>query len=223
MVVKNREFDEEDANIESSGCVLDPTLYKMLKELRKDNAKKLKLPPYVIFQDVSLEQMATVYPVTMEELQNIQGVGGGKARRYGKAFIELISTYCKDNEIDRPTDLRVRTVANKSLLKVSIIESIDRQVDLDDLADSKNIDFSELLDEMENIVYSGTRINIDYFIENIMDDEDIEDIYEYFRESETDSLEEAMNEFDNDYTEDEIRLIRIKFLSEMATCGLLAS
>ena len=216
MVVKNREFDEEDANIESSGCVLDPTLFKMLKDLRKDTAKKHKLPPYVIFQDVSLEQMATVYPISLEELQNIQGVGGGKARRYGKKFVELIANYCKDNEIERPSDLRVRTVANKSMLKVNIIESIDRQVDLDDLADSKNIDFSDLLDEMEQIVYSGTRINIDYFIDNIMDEEDVEDVYEYFRESETDSLDEAMKEFGEDYSEEEIRLIRIKFISEMA-------
>ncbi len=217
MVVKNREFEEsEDTNIEASGCVLDPTLYKMLKDLRKETAKKHKLPPYVIFQDVSLEQMATVYPITMEELQNIQGVGAGKARRYGKEFIELIANYCEENEIERPSDLRVRTVANKSLLKVSIIESIDRQVDLDDLAESKNIDFSELLDEMETIVYSGTRINIDYFIDNIMDEEDVDDVYEYFRESETDSLEEAMKEFGSDYAEEEIRLIRIKFISEMA-------
>ena len=216
MVVKNREFEEDDNNIESSGCVLDPTLYKMLKDLRKDTAKKHKLPPYVIFQDVSLEQMATVYPINIDELQNIQGVGAGKAKRYGKEFVKLIDTYCKDNEIERPSDLRVRTVANKSLLKVNIIESIDRQVDLDDLADSKNIDFSDLLDEMETIVYSGTRINIDYFIENIMDEEDVEDVYEYFRESETDSLEEAMKEFGEDYSEEEIRLIRIKFLSEMA-------
>ena len=216
MVVKNREFDEEDANIESTGCVLDPTLYKMLKDLRKDTAKKHKLPPYVIFQDVSLDQMATVYPITLEELQNIQGVGAGKAKRYGKEFVKLIANYCEDNEIERPSDLRVRTVANKSLLKVSIIESIDRQVDLDDLADSKNIDFSELLDEMETIVYSGTRINIDYFIDNIMDEEDVDDVYEYFRESETDSLEEAMKEFGEDYSEEEIRLIRIKFISEMA-------
>ena len=216
MVVKNREFDEEDTNIESSGCVLDPTLYKMLKDLRKDTAKKLKLPPYVIFQDVSIEQMATVYPITLNELQNIQGVGAGKAKRYGKGFVELIKNYCEDNEIERPSDMRVKTVANKSLLKVSIIESIDRQVDLDDLADSKNIDFSELLDEMEAIVYSGTRINIDYFIDDTMDEEDVEDVYEYFRESETDSLEEAMKEFGEDYSEEEIRLIRIKFISEMA-------
>ena len=216
MVVKNREFEEEDNNIESSGCVLDPTLYKMLKDLRKDTAKKHKLPPYVIFQDVSLEQMATVYPINIDELQNIQGVGAGKAKRYGKEFVKLIDTYCKDNEIERPSDLRVRTVANKSLLKVNIIESIDRQVDLDDLADSKNIDFGDLLDEMETIVYSGTRINIDYFIDNIMDEEDVEDVYEYFRESETDSLEEAMKEFGEDYSEEEIRLIRIKFISEMA-------
>ena len=216
MVVKNREFDEEDTNIESTGCVLDPTLYKMLKDLRKDTAKKHKLPPYVIFQDVSLDQMATVYPITLEELQNIQGVGAGKAKRYGKEFVKLIANYCEDNEIERPSDLRVRTVANKSLLKVNIIESIDRQVDLDDLADSKNIDFSDLLDEMEQIVYSGTRINIDYFIDNIMDEEDVDDVYEYFRESETDSLEEAMKEFGEDYSEEEIRLIRIKFISEMA-------
>ena len=179
-------------------------------------SKKLDVPPYVIFQDPSLEAMATVYPVTTEELQNIPGVGAGKARRYGKEFCELIRRHCEDYEIERPEDLRVRTVANKSKLKVSIIQSIDRKVALDDIASAKGLDFGELLDEIEAIVYSGTKLNIDYFIDEVMDEDHMLDIYDYFRESETDSLSVAMDELGGDYSEEEIRLVRIKFISEMA-------
>ena len=169
-----------------------------------------------IFQDPSLEAMATVYPINIEELQNIPGVGAGKAKRYGAEFCDLIKRHCEENEIDRPEDLRVRTVANKSKLKVSIIQSIDRKVALDDIASAKGIDFSELLDEIEAIVYSGTKLNIDYFLEEVMDEDHMLDIYDYFKESETDSLDEAMDELGEDYTEEEIRLVRVKFLSEMA-------
>ena len=179
-------------------------------------SKKLDVPPYVIFQDPSLEAMATIYPVTLEELQNIPGVGAGKAKRYGQEFCELIKKHCEENEIDRPEDLRVRTVANKSKLKVSIIQSIDRKVALDDIAVAKGIDFNELLDEIEAIVYSGTKLNIDYFLDEIMDEDHLEDIYDYFKESTTDGIEEAMDELGDDYTEEEIRLVRIKFISEMA-------
>lgn len=217
MIVKDNEFnDDEDEEVhDGAGAALDPTLYAMLKDLRKKVSQKHQLPPYVIFQDVSLEQMATVYPVTLEELQNIQGVGAGKARRYGKEFVELIKKHCEENDIERPEDLRVRTVAKKSVLKVKIIQSIDRQIALDDIADAQGIDFEDLLDEVEAIVYSGTKINIDYFLEDVMDDDHVDDIYEYFKESETDDLETAMEELGEDYSEDEIRLVRIKFISDM--------
>ena len=152
----------------------------------------------------------------MEELQNIPGVGAGKAKRYGTEFCKLIKKHCEDNDIERPEDLRIRTVANKSKLKVSIIHSIDRKVALDDIAMSKGIEFEELLDEIEAIVYSGTKINIDYFINDVMDEEHVEDIYLYFKESETDDIDDALDELGDEYSEDEIRLVRIKFISEMA-------
>ena len=170
----------------------------------------------MIFQDVSLEQMATVYPISLEELVNIPGVGVGKAHRYGKEFIALIKRHCEENDIERPEDLRIRTVPKKSMLKVKIIQSIDRKMPLDDIADAQSIDFEDLLTEIEAIVYSGTKLNIDYFLEDVMDDDHIDDIYEYFRESETDDLEVAMDELGEDYTEDEVRLVRIKFFSELA-------
>lgn len=217
MIVLDNEFneDEDEEGSESQGSVLDPTLYSMLKDLRKKVSKKQGLPPYVIFQDVSLEQMATVYPITMEELQNIQGVGAGKARRYGREFVELIKRHCEENEIERPEDLRVRTVAKKSVLKVKIIQSIDRQVALDDIADAQGIDFNTLLDEIEAIVYSGTKINIDYFLADAMDEDHVDDIYEYLKESESDDLRTAMDELGSDYSEEEVRLVRIKFISDM--------
>lgn len=218
MIVEDNEFNDsdEDEAAEGQGSVLDPTLYAMLKDLRRNVAKKQNLPPYVIFMDASLEQMATVYPVTLEELQNIQGVGAGKARKFGKAFIELIKKHCEENDIERPADLRVRTVAKKSMLKVKIIQGIDRQVALDDIANAQGLDFQELLDEIEAIVYSGTKINIDYFIEDVMDDDHVDDIYDYFMDSDSDDLDMAMDELGSDYSEEEVRLVRIKFMSEMA-------
>ena len=219
-VVEDTDFNEEEedeAPVRGGGsCAVDPALYSMLKDLRKKMSKKLDVPPYVIFQDPSLEAMATTYPVTLEELQNIPGVGAGKAKRYGQEFCLLIKKHCEENEIERPEDLRVRTVANKSKIKVSIIQAIDRKVALDDIAMSKGLDFPELLDEVEAIVYSGTRLNIDYFLEEIMDEDHMLDIYEYFKESTTDKIDDAMDELGDDYTEDEIRLVRIKFISEMA-------
>ncbi len=220
-ITKDNEF-EDDENPEETpvrggaSCAVDPILYSIMKDLRKKLAKKLDVPPYVIFQDPSLEAMATTYPVTIEELQNIPGVGAGKAKRYGQEFIELIKRHVAENEIERPEDLRVRTVANKSKLKVFIVQSIDRKVALDDISMTKGLEFSELLDEIEAIVYSGTKINIDYFLNEVMDEEHIEDIYLYFKESETDGLKDAINELGNTYTEEEIRLVRIKFISEMA-------
>ena len=219
-IVEDTDFDEEEAEEtpmrSGASCAVDPVLYSMLKDLRKKMSKKLDVPPYVIFQDPSLEAMATIYPITLEELQNIPGVGAGKAKRYGQEFCDLIKKHCEENEIDRPEDLRVRTVANKSKLKVSIIQSIDRKVALDDIAMAKGIDFNELLDEIEAIVYSGTKLNIDYFLNEIMDEDHMQDIYDYFKESTTDKIDDAMEELGDDYTEDEIRLVRIKFISEMA-------
>ncbi len=218
MITKDNEFNEEesDAAIHDGGAnAVDPALYQMLCDLRKELSKKLDIPPYVIFQDQSLEAMATIYPVTIDELQNIPGVGAGKARRYGAEFCKLIKHWCEDNEIERPEDMRVRMVAKKSKVKVAIIHAIDRKVDLNDIALANGLEFNELLDEMEAIVYSGTRINLDYFLEENMDEERIDEIYSYFKSSETDSLDDAIDSLDEDYTEEEIRLVRIKFISEM--------
>ena len=219
-IVEDADFDDEDVEEvpmrSGASCAVDLVLFSMLKDLRKKMSKKLDVPPYVIFQDPSLEAMATIYPVTLEELQNIPGVGAGKAKRYGQEFCELIKKHCEENEIDRPEDLRVRTVANKSKLKVSIIQSIDRKVALDDIAVAKGIEFNELLDEIEAIVYSGTKLNIDYFLNDVMDEDHMLDIYDYFKESTTDKIDDAMDELGADYTEEEIRLVRIKFISEMA-------
>ena len=219
MIVKDTEVQDDGEAIEHEGGIsaLDPTLSAMLRDLRKKVSKKLQRPPYVIFQDVSLEQMATDYPMTLEELKNIQGVGEGKVKQpYAKEFVDLIRQYCEENGIERQVDLRVRTVAKKSMLKVKIIQSIDRQIALDDIASAQGIDFDELLDEVEAIVYSGTKLNIDYFLEDVMDEDHIDDIYDYFCESDTDKLSVAQDELGDEYSEEEIRLVRIKFLSEMA-------
>ena len=219
MIVKDVEFSEDDEAPDHEGGIgaLDPTLSAMLRDLRKKVSKRLERPPYVIFQDVSLEQMATDYPVTLEELKNIQGVGEGKVKQpYAKEFVELIKNYCEENEIERQVDMRVRTVAKKSMLKVKIIQSIDRQIALDDIAAAQGIEFEELLDEVEAIVYSGTKLNIDYFLDEVMDEDHVDDIFDYFCESDTDRLSVAQKELGDEYSEDEIRLVRIKFLSEMA-------
>ncbi|MDY6147803.1 MAG: DNA helicase RecQ [Porphyromonas sp.] len=213
----DEEPEEEEAKIQGgAGGAVDPVLYSMMKDLRKKIGQQKKVPPYVIFQDPSLEAMATFYPITMEELQNIPGVGAGKAQRYGKEFLDLIKRHVEDNEIDRPEDLRVRTLPNKSKMKVSIVHQIDHKVALEDIAFGHSLEFDDLLTEIESIVYSGTRIKIDYFLEEIMDEEHIEEIYDYFKNSTTDSVEAAMEEFDGDYSEREIRLVRIKFMSDMA-------
>ena len=220
MIVEDNEFSEDYEGIaehEGGTSALDPTLSAMLKDLRRKVSKKMKRPPYVIFQDVSIEQMATDYPITLEELKNIQGVGEGKVRQpYAKEFVDLIKRYCEENEIVRHSDLRVRTVAKKSILKVKIIQAIDRQIALDDIAAAQGLDFSELLDEVEAIVYSGTKLNIDYFLDEVLDEDRLDDIYDYFAESETDSLEAALEELGAECTEEDIRLVRIKFISEMA-------
>lgn len=211
------ESDDSDimASGGGSGGAADPVLFSMMKDLRKKLSKKLNVPPYVIFQPSSLEAMATSYPITLEELQNIPGVGSGKAKRYGKEFVDLIKKHVEENDITRPEDLRVKTVPNKSKLKVSIVQAIDRKVALDDFAESKGIDFNEMLSEVEAIVYSGTKINIDYFLNEVMSQDVIDDIYDYFKETEKDDLEKAQEELP-EYDETEIRLVRIKFFSEMA-------
>ena len=216
-IVEDNEYVEmmdEDMRGGGSGAV-DAELFSILKDLRRKIAKQHGLPTYVIFQEPSLDAMATTYPITIDELQNIPGVGPGKAKRYGQDFIDLIKKYVEENEIERPEDMRVRTVANKSKLKVEIITAIDRKVPLDALAESKDLEFDELLDELEAIVYSGTKINVSYYIEEAIDADIEEDIFEYFKESDTDDIETAMEELGDDYTEEEIRLVRIKFLSEM--------
>ena len=215
-IVEDRDFDEEETIVQaSSSSAVDPALFVMLKDLRKKLSKQLELPPYVIFQDPSLEAMATTYPITIDELKNIPGVGEGKAKRYGEEFCALIKRHCEENEIDRPEDIRIRTVANKSKLKVAIINAIDRKVALDDLAISKGVEFDELLDDVESIVYSGTKLNIDYFLEEILDEENLNEIYDYFKTSDTDSIDAAIEELGGEYTEEEIRLVRVKFISEV--------
>ena len=210
-----KDFNDENS-MEGGTGALDEELFSMLKDLRRSISKKLQIPPYVIFQDPSLEQMATMYPVTQEELLNIQGVGTGKAKKYGKEFCDLIKRHCEENEIERSEDLRVRTVAKKSLLKVKIIQGIDRKVGLEDIARAQGLDRRALLTDIEGIVYSGTKLNIDYYIDETMDEDHVDDIYDYFIDSETDSLDDALDELGDDCTEEEIRLVRIKFLSELA-------
>ena len=198
------------------GSVADEELFAMLKDQRRKVAQQMELPPFVIFQDPSLEDMAIQYPVTMEELQNITGVGAGKARKFGKPFIDLIKRYVEEKEIIRPQDMVVKSVVNKSGNKVFIIQSIDRQMDFEDIARARDMDFDELLTEIEAIVHSGTKLNISYYINQAIDEDKAEDIFLYFKEdAQSDSLEEAMQELGGDYTEEEIRLVRIQFMSEM--------
>ena len=218
QVVLDHEFNEEEEGPEGGTSALDPTLSAMLYDMRKKWSRKLDRPPYVIFQDVSIEQMATDYPVTLEELKNIQGVGDGKTRQpYAKDFVDFIKRYCEENDITRQADLRVRTKAKDSMRKLKILQNIDRRIDLEDIARAEGIDFDELMDELEGIVlYSGNKVNIDYYLEEIMDPDDIDDIYDYFKESDSGDLNEAYKELGGDYEERDIRLVRIKFISEMA-------
>lgn len=218
-IVEDSEFNDEEEEVTplkgGSAYAADTELYAILNDLRKKMARHLNLPPYIIFQDPSLEAMATTYPITIEELQNIPGVGEGKAKRYGDEFVSVIKAYVDEKEIERPEDLRVRSVANKSKRKISIIQAIDRKIDLNEVAVSNGLDFDQLLDEIESIVNSGNKINISYFIDDILDPEDQKDIFDYFRQCETGSLDEAYRELCPDYTEEEVRLVRIKFLSEL--------
>ncbi|MDE6147341.1 MAG: DNA helicase RecQ [Bacteroidales bacterium] len=225
MLTEDREFvdgedDDDDtgiAAVRGSGSGADPQLLAMLKDLRKDVARKKGLQPWVIFSDPSLEDMAIMYPVTIDELKNCQGVGEGKARKFGKEFISLIEKYVAENDIMRPDDFVMKSIVNKSVNKVFIIQSIDRKLPMEDIADAKGMDMEELLDEIEAIVYSGTKLDLDYCIDQAIDEDTVEDIYDYFRnEAESDSLEDAMEELGPDYDETEVRLVRIKFLCEVA-------
>ena len=216
-IVEDHDYDD-DYIVEGTGgtSALDPVLMKMLLDLRQKVAKRHNLPPYVIFQQPSLDAMATVYPISIEELKNIPGVGAGKATRYGREFIELIDRHVKENEIERPRDLRVKTVANNSKIKILLIQAIDRKISLDEFARANKMDYLGLLDELESIVNSGTKLNIDYYLKDLIDQDSQQDIFDYFRSAETDDLVAAYHEFDEEFSEEELRLMRIKFMSEMA-------
>lgn len=217
-VAEDNDFEDDgDTGIEQVEGGVDTVLYKMLCELRKDLSQKLDLPPYVIFQDTSIDAMSTLYPITIDELKNIPGVGEGKAKRYGKEFCELIKRYCEENDIERPMDIAIRTVPDKSKNKLAIIKSVDAEKSLEEIARLLGIDEGDVLDEMEAIVYSGTKLNIDYMLDEMEVDQDVvDDIFDYFKQSDTDSLDKALEELDENYYEEDIRLVRIKFLSEMA-------
>ncbi len=216
-IIEDHDFTETEEELITTAA-LDETLLALLKDLRRSIGRRLNKAPYLIFQDSALEDMATMYPVTIEEMNNVQGVSEGKSKRFGKEFCDLIAKYCEENEIERPDNLRVRSSAkdNKSKVKVTIITKIDLKVMLEDIAKACNLEFDELLDEIESIVYSGLKLNIDYYIDEVMDEDHMLDIYEYFEDAESDDLDEALEELGPEYTEEEVRLVRIKFYSEMA-------
>jgi ATP-dependent DNA helicase RecQ len=221
ILVKEHDYSEggdEDITVVQSGNkdAFDEVLYQALVDLRKQLSREKNVPPFVIFQEPSLKDMCFQYPITLEEMTNIQGVGQGKAKRYGAPFLALINNYVEENEIERPQDMVVKSLVNKSGLKVQLIMNIDKKLPLEDIGRSQGKSFEEIIDEIEMIVQSGTRVNIDYYIQDILDEENQEEIYDYFSEAETDSIEEAYKEFDGDYSEEELRLMRIKFMSEMA-------
>ena len=221
LLVEDHDYSENDSdnrlNQGSSSGGADPILLKMLKELRKSIAKKKEVPPFVVFQDPSLDDMAIQYPFTMDELANIHGVSTGKAVKFGADFIKLIKAYVDENNIERPLDLVVKSVVKKSGKKVYYIQSIDRKLSLSEIAEAKGLSFGELLTELEAIVYSGTKLDIQYYLDDVMDEDKQDDIYDYFLDAESDDIEDALDEIDDDdYSDEDVRLIRIKFLSEMA-------
>jgi ATP-dependent DNA helicase RecQ len=221
MMTKDHVYNEEmDHAIvtaaKSAGGVADEKLLKQLKDLRKSVAKKLDVPPFVVFQDPSLDDMALKYPISMEEMNTIYGVGEGKAKKYGRPFIEYITSYVEENEIIRPEDLVVKSTGANSGLKLYIIQNVDRKLPLDDIAAAKGLEINELVKEMERIVYSGTKLNIQYWVDEILDEDQQEEIHDYFLEAETDDIEEALQEFEGDYEDEELRLYRLKFMSEVA-------
>jgi ATP-dependent DNA helicase RecQ len=208
--------DEAEDGPKQGGGALDTELLQMLKDLRKKLAKQKGLPPFVIFQDPSLEEMCTHYPINTEELKQISGVGAGKALKFGAPFIDLIKKYVEDNDIDRPVDMVIKSAANKSALKVFIIQNIDRHLNLDDIAASKGLTYEEILKEVETIVNSGTKLNLNYYIDEMIDEDKQEEVYDYFKSAEIDSIDDALAELgSDDYTREEVQLMRIKFLSEV--------
>jgi ATP-dependent DNA helicase RecQ len=219
MLIEERDYlvtDDEPVVQSNKGGAFDEALYAQLIELRKSLSKKMEVPPFVIFQEPSLKDMCLQYPTSIEELTNIQGVGNGKATRYGAPFVRLVKDYVQENNIDRPQDMVVKSVVNKSGLKVKLIQNIDRKLPLEDIGNAQGKSVEQIIDEIEAIVSSGTRVNINYYIDDILDEDNQEEIYDYFSEAETDDLVEAYKEFDGDYSEEELRLMRIKFMSEMA-------
>ncbi len=220
MMTEDHEYSEvEDVAIvavsKSTGTA-DEALMVILKDLRKKEAKKMGVPPFVVFQDPSLEDMALKYPISIDELSNVHGVGEGKAKKYGKPFIELIARYVEENDIIRPDDLIVKSTGANSANKLYIIQNIDRKLSLEDIAKAKGLTMDNLLKEMEQIVYSGTKLNIKYWVDDILDDDQQEEIHDYFMDSQTDKIEDALKEFDGEYDIEELRLMRIKFISEVA-------
>jgi ATP-dependent DNA helicase RecQ len=214
-------FDETSndgiiTNAKGGGAVADEKLMKMLKDLRKRNAKKLGVPPFVIFQDPSLEDMALKYPISIDELSNVHGIGESKAKKYGKDFVGMIADYVEENDILRPDDMIVKSTGTNSAIKLYIIQNVDRKLPLSDIASSKGMEMRVFIKEMESIVFSGTKLNINYWIDDILDEDQQEEIHEYFMESESDKIDEAIEEFDGDYDDEELRLYRIKFMSEVA-------
>ena len=212
----NESDDDSIVTSSKSSGVADEALMSMLKDLRKKVAKKLGVPPFVVFQDPSLEDMALKYPITTDELGNVHGVSEGKAKKYGKDFLDLINRYVEDNDIIRPDDLVVKSTGANSGLKLYIIQNVDRKLDLNDIASAKGLSMDDLLKEMEQIVYSGTKLNISYWVDEILDEDQQEEIHDYFMESQSDNIKAALSEFDGEYDTEELRLMRIKFISEVA-------
>jgi ATP-dependent DNA helicase RecQ len=208
--------EETDEQVAQGTAALDTELLQLLRDLRKKISKQQNLPPFVIFQDPSLEEMCTHYPINLDELKQISGVGNGKALKFGSPFVSLIKSYVEENDIDRPIDLVIKSAANKSALKVSIIQNIDRQLALEDIASAKGLSYADILNEIDMIVNSGTKLNLNYYIDEMIDEDRQDEVYDYFRQAETDTIDNALNELgEEDYTREEIQLMRIKFLSEL--------
>ena len=216
LMTEDHLFEEEPEEMQSGGGVADAVLLNMLKDLRKKVAKKKGVPPFVVFQDPSLEDMALKYPISISEMTNVHGVGEGKAKKYGKEFVELIARYVEENDIIRADDLIVRTTGLNSSLKLYIIQNVDRKLPLPDIAKAKGLEMDDFLKELEQIVYSGTKLDISYWIDEILDEEQQDELHEYFMDTDTDKISVASKEFDGDYEDDELRLYRIKFISEVA-------
>jgi ATP-dependent DNA helicase RecQ len=221
MLLKEHDFsntdDEDSMTLQSAkSAAFDEELYTLLVDLRKSVSKQMEVPPFVVFQEPSLKDMCLQYPITIEELTHVQGVGVGKAQRFGEPFVELIAQYVEENDIDRPQDYFMKSLVNKSGLKVQLIQNIDRKLPLEDIAASQGKTFEALLEEIETIVASGTRVNLNYYIDDLLDKTDQEEIFEYFNEAETDGIVEAYKEFEGTYTEEELRLVRIRYMSEVA-------